>query len=500
MATLDELALHHTRLDAAALGHLKRLVASWGMLSDLCFADLLLFVPVAAPSGATRFVVLGQVRPTTSQTLYKQDLVGTIVDESERPLLARALRLGEIVEGEAPVEPFHEVARLQCIPIRWKGEVLGVMTRESVPHIGRSPGELERVYLETFGRFARMIVRGDFPFGGEGAGEEEGPRVGDGVVVLDEGARIAYASPNAVSALHRMGISSNVEGMRFDELGIEETAVRAAYATLFPVTEEIERRTDVIMLVRCIPLLDEGRVTGALVLLRDVTQLRRLDRLLLSKDAAIREVHHRVKNNLQTISSLLRLQARRLGTGEARAALEEAERRIRAIARVHEILSREAVEQVPFEEIIEDLVRVAKDAAASLERSVGFIIDGDAGELPAEIATPLAVVLHDVLLNAVEHAFEPSEDLGIGTPRGEVEILLRNDHETFEVTVRDNGRGLPPDFSIERSQSLGLSIARLLVESQLGGTITLKRAPGEERGTIATVRIPIRSDPATELP
>ena len=501
MATLDEVARLHTRLDPAGLGHLRRLVASWGMLSDLCFADLLLFVPATSPPGSSKFVVLGQVRPTTSQTLYREDLVGRLFDEQERPMVARALRLGEIVEGDTVVEPRREMARIQCIPVRWKGEVLAVLTRESVPNIGRSPGELERMYLGTFGRFARMIVRGDFPFGGEALVEEEAPRVGDGVLILDDRARIEYASPNAVSALHRMGISTNVEGMRVDELGIDEHAIPAAYATLFPVTEEIEQRHDIIVLLRCIPLLDEGRVTGAMVLLRDVSQLRRLDRLLLSKDAAIREVHHRVKNNLQTISSLLRLQARRLELPEARSALDEAERRIRAIARVHEILSRDAVEQVPFDEIIEDLVRVAKDTATSLERDVAFTAEGDAGELPAEVATPMAVVLQEVLLNAVEHAFEAVDDVGVGTPDGVIDIELRNDGERFTVTVRDNGRGLPEGFAVERSDSLGLSIVKRLVESQLGGRIEL--GGGEERngrpGTVVELSVPLHQEGTAEV-
>lgn len=490
MATFDELARLHTSLEPTGLGHLKRLVGSWGMLSDLCFADLLLLVPCRESSDppGTHFVVLGQVRPTTSQTLHRDDLVGGVVAEADWPLVARALRLGEIVEGEVTVSR-GEWARIQCIPVRWRGEVLAVLTRESAPSVGRRTGELERVYVETFDRFARMIVRGDFPFGGEEAAEaEEAPRVGDGVLLLDDGARIEYASPNAVSALHRMGISSNAVGMRLDELGIEETAVRAAYATLFPVTEEIERRADIIVLLRCIPLLDDGGVTGSLVLMRDVTQLRRLDRLLLSKDATIREVHHRVKNNLQTISSLLRLQIRRLESPESRSALEEAERRIRAIARVHEILSREAVDQVPFDEIIEDLVRVAADSAQALERSVVFVVKGDADELPAEVATPLAVVLQEILQNAVEHAFEASEDYAVAPPAGTVVIELRNAAGVLEVTVCDDGKGLPPGFSVETSDSLGLSIVSRLVTTQLGGSISMR--PAEGAGTVVRLAVP----------
>jgi two-component sensor histidine kinase len=181
------------------------------------------------------------------------------------------------------------------------------------------------------------------------------------------------------------------------------------------------------------------------------------------------------------------LQARRLESPEARNALEEAERRIRAIARVHEILSREAVEQVPFDEIIEDLVRVATDSAYSLERSVGFTVDGDAGELPAQIATPLAVVLQEILQNAVEHAFEEADDLGLAAPEGVVNLALHNDGNTLEVTVSDNGRGLPEGFAIERSDSLGLSIVSRLVQSQLGGTISLET----DGGTVVRLVVPL---------
>src|SRR5947209_13580692 len=353
------------------------------MLADLSFADLLLFVPVAGGDDR-RFIVLGQVRPTTSQTLHREDLVGRVIDDADRPLVGRAWRLAEIVEGEITVASRAERARVQCIPVRCEGDMVAVMTREAALAVGRRPGELERVYVEVFDRVARMIVRGEFPFASEETEGEDAPRVGDGALLLDATARVEYASPNAVNALHRMGVYSNAEGLRLDDLGLEESIVFSSYAQRIPVTEEVERRADVIVLLRCIPLLENGTVSGGLLLMRDVSDLRRRDRLLLSKDAAIREVHHRVKNNLQTISSLLRLQARRLHPGEGREALAEAERRIRSIALVHELLSREAGEQVGFNRIMPSLVRMAEDGLLT-ERPVLFNVDGDPGELAAAV-------------------------------------------------------------------------------------------------------------------
>ena len=487
MATLPELARLHTRLSVDQLSHLTRLVASWGILADLCFADLLLFVPVAGGDG--RFIVLGQVRPTTSQTLHGDDLVGRIIDEAERPLVARAFRAGEIMDGElAFTSRGGEPARLQCIPVRHRGEVVAVLTREAPLTVGRRPGELERSYIEVFERFARMLVAGGFPYPVDEGTTAESPRVGDGVLLLDEAARVVYASPNAVNALHRMGVYSNAQGARLDELGIECNAIGEAWDAALPVTEELERRPDVIVLLRVLPLFDgkagwtePAVVAGAIVLLRDVSDLRRRDRLLLSKDATIREVHHRVKNNLQTIGSLLRLQARRLPPGEGRDALAEAERRIRSIALVHEILSREAGEQVPFDQIVGFLIRMAEEAAISPAGPVRFTLEGVAGELPATLATPLSVVLSELLQNAVEHGYPD------GSAGGHVHIALRNDGSRLQVVVRDDGKGLPPGFTIDRTRSLGLSIARDLVTTQMGGTITLSGTAG----TTVVLDIPV---------
>ena len=486
MASLAELLRVHTRLDASRQGHLQRLVASWGPLADLCFADLLLFVPVTGEEHRS-FVVVGQVRPTTNQTVYRQDFVGEVVDEVERPLVARAARSGEIVEGEINRSPLHDRVRVLCIPVRYQGQVIAVVSRESMPTMGREPGELERTYVDVFNRFARMIAAGTFPFAADDAESEEAPRVGDGAIVLDAESRVEYASPNAVSALHKIGVHANAEGMRLGELGLEEVAIRTAMAIGAPVTEEIERGQEVTVLLRCLPLIDEGNVTGALVLLRDISELRRRDRLLISMDATIREIHHRVKNNLQTISSLLRLQGRRLESPEAKGAIEESVRRIRSIALVHETLSRETGDDVSFNDIVRPLVRMVEESLLSPDRPVRVSVEGDAGKLPARVATPLAVVLTELLQNAVDHGYPEGKGFDW---TGRVVVTLRNDGTELQALVTDEGVGLPDDFRIEDATGLGLSIVRSLVTSQMEGSIEMR--PGEGGiGTVVDVRVPL---------
>jgi two-component sensor histidine kinase len=478
MASLVDL-IGPSGLSGPELAHVERLIASWGFLADLCFADLLLYVPVStATDEGDRFVVLGQMRPTTSQTLYREDQVGRVVSREERPLVARAWKLGQIIDGEVDFTPAGEGANVQCIPVRWKEKMLGVLTRESAPSIARRPGELERIYVEIFDRFARMIAAGEFPFEADATEPKESPRIGDGVARLDASARVDYASPNFVSTLHRMGIHGNVHGARLGELGFEESPVRAAFAIGLPITEEIERKA-VTVLVRCIPLLEHGKVTGALVNIRDVSDLRRRDRLLISKDVTIREMHHRVKNNLQTISSIMSLQGRRLDSPEAKAAIQESVLRIRAIALVHETLSTGPSAEVEFNDIAESLSRWVADALLSPERRVELIVEGDAGRLRAELATPLAVVLTELMQNAVEHGFPDDAS-------GTVVVSLANDGARLAVRVHDDGVGLPDGFSID-SPSLGLTIVRTLVTTDLGGTISMRT----DGGTVVELDIPV---------
>jgi two-component sensor histidine kinase len=280
------------------------------------------------------------------------------------------------------------------------------------------------------------------------------------------------------------------------ELGLHENVVRTAFAKGKPATEEIERGPEVTVLVRCLPLLDGDAVSGAVVLLRDISELRRRDRLLLSKDATIREIHHRVKNNLQTISSLLRLQARRLSSLEAKAALEESVRRIRSIALVHETLSREAGDDVPFIEIVRPLVRMVEEGLISPEHPIRFHVSGDAGTLPGTVATSLAVMLTELLQNVVDHGFPA----GIDPPGGTVQVELGNDGRELRIDVVDDGAGLPEGFSVEATTGLGLSIVRTLITTELAGSIEMRNSDGDglRPGTRVTLRVPLAAERVTD--
>ena len=231
--------------------------------------------------------------------------------------------------------------------------------------------------------------------------------------------------------------------------------------------------------------------------MRDVTEVRKRDKLLLSKDATIREIHHRVKNNLQTISSLLRLQGRRLNSDEAKAAVAESVRRIRTIALVHETLSREPGDDVAFLEIVRPLLRLAEEGLQSPDRPVRFTVQGEGGRLPSTIATPLSVVLTELLQNAVDHGFPE------GSAGGDVVVVLDNHEGVLKIRVINDGRSLEPGFELNKATGLGLSIVRTLVTTELDGTITMRSGQPDDfaavglgdhprgTGTVVDLTVPV---------
>jgi two-component sensor histidine kinase len=463
MATLADVARQRTALSDDQIEHLQQLVAEWGFLADLSFADLLLY----APSGQGRWAVIAQVRPSTSRTIYVEDYVGKEAKYSNE-LLDQVLTSGSLCEGDIEVDGLTEPARMLGIPVRFRNEIVAVLAREFSTRNTRMLGELERTYLSVVERFAVMVAEGSFPSEGPLEDSSAAPRIGDGTILLDDEARVRYASPNAMSVFHRVGITANAVGMRLTEMGFNDSSARRALETRRPVIEEFDQTTDITLLARCLPIMAGGEVTGGLLLVRDVTEVRKRDKLLLSKDATIREVHHRVKNNLQTISSLLRLQARRLQSAEAKAAVNESVRRIRTIAVVHETLSREAGDDVNFVDIVRPLLRLSEEGLQSQDRPIRFTMHGEGGRLPTTVATPLSVVLIELLQNAIDHGFPE------GSAGGDVVVDLSRIGAVLNIAVINDGVGLDPGFELNKATGLGLSIVRTLVTTELGGTIMMR--------------------------
>ncbi len=489
MLQLDGFLRDRSPLDADQKRRIRELTADWQLLADLSFADLILWVPLRKDfkSWPTGYVAVAHIRPTTAATVFPQDVIGDEIAWGARPRIDQALSGAEIVRDAQP-EKFGELLiKEETIPVIFEEQVIAVISRHRNAELMRQPSRLELNYREVAHNVYRMVAEGTFPYTDHSELFDSAVRVGDGLIRLDVSGAIIYASPNAISAFNRMGLAGELDGNVLGEIARKVSQIkREAHEEAMEVSlsgrslrrVEIENTRGTIDLL-VLPLLAGGDRIGAIVLLQNVTELRRRERELVTKDATIREIHHRVKNNLQTVSALLRLQSRRIEDPAASAALNEAVRRIASIALVHETLSSSTEASVAFDDVLDRLIKHALELSPRMGE-LNIARTGELGSLDPRIATPLSLVVTELIHNALEH--------GLAESGANLTVEVSRLEDAAQIVIFDDGVGLPDGFTILESANLGLQIVRTLTENELKGTIKLIRT---NRGTEAQLNFPI---------
>jgi two-component sensor histidine kinase len=492
VSTLSDLVQAQGRSSDADIEWLHLLVGDWQLLADLAFADIVLWVPSAEGS----FVAVAHARPSSSATLFYRDFVGQVIRPEWKAQVTEAFETSKIVDTTAPDWYEETPTRVRAVPVlrrlspsgsQTTDSPVAVITRHTNLSEARTPSRQELTFNECANDLFAMIANGDFPDpGAPSAPRRAAPRASDGLIRLDVDGIVTFASPNALSAFNRMGFAGELEAESLAEVTTDLLHGRLTVDESLPlvVTGRAPWRTDieargVTVSLRTIPIRNRGERVGAIVLCRDVTEVRHQERELITKDATIREIHHRVKNNLQTVASLLRIQARRTHNEVARDALGQAMRRVAAIAVVHDTLSEGLNQNVDFDVVFDRVLMLIAEVASSATTTVRPKSTGSFGTLPSEYATPLALALTELVTNAVEHGLAGKSD-------GEVEIVAKRTDDLLSVKVRDNGVGLAEG---KVGSGLGTQIVRTLIQGELGGTIDWHTLMG--RGTEVTIDIPL---------
>ncbi|WP_432557931.1 sensor histidine kinase [Granulicoccus sp. GXG6511] len=489
MQLMTQLMRDHADISADDEAFLFRLVAEWQLVADLSFSDLVLWVPDRDPN---IFWAVAQIRPTTGPTALDDDVAGDRLAYQPEQGVPEAYLTGKIVEtSENRIQAGVPVG-VHAIPIKRCDRVVAVVERHTNQMGVRAPGSLEDTYLEIAETLTGMLERGEFPIPGIPSDPVISPRVGDGLIRLDAHLNVMYATPNAVTAYRRMGLAADLEDenlpaiTRSLQVPVDwESGGPDPLEEAFALGEATEIGVAVGMIairLRLLPLTDGNQCAGVVVLCRDVTELTKRERQLVTKDATIREIHHRVKNNLQTVAALLRMQARRIQSPEARAALTEAVSRVAAIAVVHETLSQSYDDAVEFDDVADRVLAMVGGLALTRGDNVTAKREGSFGLVPADVATNLSLVVTELCQNALEHGLSDAH-------RGLVRVRPRLENNRLTVEVIDDGSGLPADFTLEGSRSLGLSIVGTLM-ADLGGTFELANNP-EGPGSRAVISLPL---------
>ncbi|MBN9240116.1 MAG: ATPase [Micrococcales bacterium 70-64] len=492
MSTLSDLVQAQGRSSEADIEWLHLLVGDWQLLADLAFADIVLWVPNAENS----FVAVAHARPSSSATLFYRDFVGQAIKPEWKAQVTEAFESARIVDTAAPDWYEETPTRVRAVPVLRRLSPSGkattelpiaVITRHTNLSEARTPSRQELTFNECANDLFAMIAAGDFPDLGAPSGPRRGaPRASDGLIRLDVDGIVTFASPNALSAFNRIGFAGELEGESLAEVTTGLIVGQPVIDESLPlvVTGRAPWRTDieargVTVSLRTIPIRNRGERVGAIVLCRDATEIRHQERELITKDATIREIHHRVKNNLQTVASLLRIQARRTHSDVAREALGQAMRRVAAIAVVHDTLSEGLNQNVDFDVVFDRVLLLVAEVASSHNTTVHPKSTGSFGTLPSEYATPLALALTELVTNAVEHGLAGRAD-------GEVEIVAKRTDDLLSVKVRDNGAGLGEG---KVGSGLGTQIVRTLIQGELSGTIDWHTLMGS--GTEVTIEVPL---------
>lgn len=465
--------------------HLANLAANLQLIADLGYGAVMLAVP--AQGAALR--VIADARPMTAVTASAVERHGETLRHENEPEAYKALSSGETFVSERRRVARGHAFATYAYPVPPGGRdgagTYAVMVRDVAQLVLEAPGRMEQSFMRAAEELIGLLQRGPLLDLHSGESFSTIRVAGDGVLRVADSGVVSYASPNAVNIMRLAGIEGSLTGKQARRLPGAETAVVPVLGT----TRGLE--TEVAANGRVLVFRSIGLGGDAILLVEDVTDARRREQEIKVKEATIREVHHRVKNNLQTIASLLRIQSRRLESEEAQHALDEAVERVSSMAVVHELLAGSTEERIDFAEAAQTVVDMVRRGLAGESAGVRVTVVGSLGLVPAHVATSLALVITELVHNAIEHGFPGGMCKDPEIPCGTVSVEMRRLRGELLLTVRDDGTGLPVDFDAHAASTLGLAIVRTIVADDLRGTLSF----ASNRGTTVTVRVPMAPEP-----
>ncbi len=496
---MDEVVLGCQGLSDTECSFLEHISRGLPILADVSRADVLLF----CASGPDTALVISHAEPRSVPSTRAASLKGQEVHSEEYPLVFRSLKFGQpsrrsrglTVEGTPVVQ--------EVFPITYDGHVIGALTVEKTLIEFERHRRRHEIFKQALRCLQEMACAGQI----KGAEALAPFREHDGIVVVDPQGCILYASSGAGNLYRKLGHAGTLFRRYLIELGTkDDELIRSAIARGECVQEEAEEGAFVwvknaLPLYGHVPLQSGWRrllrvcwrdpaLVGVMLTIHDATEECRKEQELRLKSLMLQEIQHRVRNSLQTITALLRLEARRATSEETRQVLQESISRILSVAAVHEFLFQPGGQVVNLRALTERILNQTVIGVLDRDQRIRLDLSGSEVYLPAEQATPCALVINELLLNAVEHGFPRDEEAeargGPGRPTGVITVNLEESDSDIVVTIHDDGRGLPEDFDLEQSGRLGLRIVQTLVEEGLHGQFEIRN----DHGVSAIVRFP----------
>lgn len=477
MGVVSDVCQKITALTAEQIQVIENAASVLGLAADLAHAQVTLY----APARSENFLaIVAQAKPNTSYIAFKTNILGSTVQSVEEPLIWRTLASGTAIAGQREWALGMDALEMRVYPIKdAAGHSIAVASFETSNQEAGAEGH--GMLVETASMLLTMATVGDML--GRKLYRPLGTR--DGIVIIDERGYIIFANSAADAIYKVLGISRLI-GRRVSDRQVNMKLAQQALSTGQSMEKEFESG-NMILVQRAIPIFSHSLVTRTVFVIADVTEIRKKEKELLVKSAVIQEIHHRVKNNLQTIASLLRLQARRTKTPEVKAALRESVNRILSISVVHEFLSQQDRGFIDVAEVTKNILDLVIQNMLEPNFNIETVLNGQTVILPSEQASSLALVINELIQNSIEHGF-------VGRKEGLIGVDIATAQDSYQIDIYDDGIGLPIDFSMQNTNSLGLQIVRTLIENDLGGKFRLF----SRSGTHAFITIPRLQEGAKE--
>lgn len=478
---MDDVVYRCGDLTEEDIAFLQKIENDIAIVADISRADLLIYC-LLSPN---RAAVVAQARPHSIAPIHPELIVGRTTTAAEEPLVCQALGGGRSLHGNRTLIPDGAPVLQEVHPIRNRGgNVLGALSIETNLIEHERHRRRSKVFQRAVRQLQEMLLRGEL----EGARQLSPFGEHDGILVVDSQGQIRYVSGIATGLYRRLGYLDSLLGKSTSELETEDEALVVRALREKRCIEEETREGRRVWIKKAIPLTYRGewllglgrflglplpkrRLVGALLTVHDETEVRRKERELKVKSAMIQEIHHRVKNNLQVIASLLRMQGRRSESEEVRRALHDSVGRILSVAVVHEFFSQQEARVINIKDVSQRIVSHTWQGILQPDKRIRLTLSGPSIYLPAQQATTCALIINELLQNAVEHGYERK-------PGGTISVNLRDDGDKVVIAVVDDGQGLPDDFSLEQADSLGLQIVQTLVQDDLKGRFELREGDG----------------------
>lgn len=410
--------------------------------------------------------IYSQEQPLTQLGTQQPNLTGRRVRCVEEPLVCRALQQNIVVKGMREME-LGLFSNFSVYPLRdLRGKCFGALSFQAV--------DPDDIIIEQAVEFVLNLRK---PPDKNNLYKRLTPA--DGLLVVDKN-KIIIAANNKAKHLFQLMDVKDLIGKRTNHLIINWPLIGMVIDTGVAESKEFTTR-GLLLSMRVLPVVPKPNSGCAIVILQDITELRKKDEELLIKSVVIKEIHHRVKNNLQTIASLLRLQERRAQSDETKLVLRDCIGRVNSIAIVHEYLSQQDTGMIDVDKVAKGIYQAIISSMLAPDFRLEASFTADEVQLSSEKATSIALILNELLQNCIEHAFE-------GRSNGKLVVRFTDEGEFYHLSISDDGVGLPEGFDPQRSKSLGLKIIKTMVEADLHGSFSQKNLP--EGGVQALVIIP----------